>query len=76
MAYNAGVTAALVERPYAATEMFERVLNESAPPGSILKAAAARMAQLVPDAARFKSEVASLIARRRDALKLPASDQL
>ena len=75
MAYNAGVVAGLVARADAATEMFERVLGGSAPAGSALKVAATRMARLVPDAARFKSEVALTIARQREALKLPASVQ-
>ena len=75
MAYNAGVVAGLVARADAATEMFERVLGGSAPAGSALKVAAARMARLVPDAARFKKDVALTIARQREALKLPASVQ-
>ena len=76
MTYNAGVAAALADRGNAATEMFERVLRGSAPPDSMLKAAAARMVQLVSDPDRFKTEVRVLIARQRDALKLPATDQL
>lgn len=75
MAYNAGVIAALVGRTDSATKMFDRVLNGPAPPGSVLHAAAKRMAHLAADAAHFKCEVALLIERQRDALKLPALDQ-
>lgn len=76
MTYNAGVAAALADRGDAATEMFERVLRGSAPPGSALKVAAQRMGQLVPNPAHFKSEVARLIACQRQELKLPSSDQV
>ena len=75
MAYNAGVIAALVGRIDSATEMFDRVLNGQAPRGSALHATAKRMSHFATDAARFKCEVASLIERQRDALKLPALDQ-
>jgi hypothetical protein len=75
MAYNAGVIAALVGRIDSACEMFDRVLNGPAPPGSVLHATAKRMSHFAADAARFKCEVASLIERQRDALKLPALDQ-
>lgn len=76
MTYNAGVAAALAGRTDAAAEMFERVLRGSAPRSSTLKVAAKRMGQLAPDPAHFKTEVALLIARQREALKLPPSDQL
>ena len=76
MTYNAGVAAALADRGNAGSEMFERVLRGFAPPDSMLKGAAARMVQLVSDPVRFKTEVRLLIARQRDALKLPATDQL
>jgi len=75
MAYNAGVIAALVGRTDAATEMFGRVLNGPAPPSSVLHATAQRMAHLAADAGSFKAEVASLLARQRDALKLSALDR-
>ena len=75
MAYNAGVIAALVGRKDAATEMFDRVLNGPAPPGSVLHATAKRMAHLAADAANFRSELASLVARQRGELKLPTLDQ-
>ena len=76
MTYNAGVAAGLVARAGAASEMFERVLGGSAPADSDLKLTAARMAKLVPDAARFKTDVATIIARHREVLKLPPSDRL
>ena len=76
MAYNAGVIAALVGRTDAATEMFDRVLRGPAPPDSVLHATAKRMAHLTSDAAHFRREMASLVARQREALKLPALGEL
>ena len=74
--YNAGVAAGLSGRADAAAEMFGWVLDSSAPEDSSLKLAAARMARLVPDPPRFKTEVAATITRHREALKLPPSDPI
>ena len=71
MAYNAGVVAGLVGREDEAAEMFGRVLDRPASPGSVLHPAAERMATLASEPSRVRNEVASLIWRQRDALRLP-----
>lgn len=73
--YNAGMAAALVGRRKTATHMFNRVLEGPFPPGSALRAAAERMANLAADAGRFEHEVTLIISRRREALRLPALER-
>lgn len=69
--YNAGVSAALVGRRDEAREIFTRILDSPAPPGSVLHLAAERMAQLLNEPTEFREEVISLIKRQREALRLP-----
>nr|WP_294167872.1 DUF4304 domain-containing protein [uncultured Sphingomonas sp.] len=69
--YNAGMAAALVERPDEARRMFTHILASPAPPGSVLHRAAERMAQLLSRPIELREEVVSLIKRQREALRLP-----
>ena len=71
LCYDAGVAAGLVGKADVASKMFARVLDTSASQGTVLHAAAERMADLVVKPRQFKEEVVSLIAFQRDALKLP-----
>ncbi len=73
--YNAGVAAALVGRTDTAIEMFGRVLNGFAMPGSVLRLKAEQMAQLAMDAVQFKHEVYALVSQHRSELKLGALKQ-
>jgi hypothetical protein len=68
--YNAGVAAALVGRSHHAAEMFARILNSPAPPGSLLHPAAERMSRLVTKPLSLRQEVITLIERQRQALRL------
>lgn len=68
--YNAGVAAALVGRLGDAMGLFTRILDSPMPPGSVLHPAAERMTQLLSDPIKLREEVASLIERQREALRL------
>jgi hypothetical protein len=72
--YNAGIASALVGRTDDASEMFAAVLNRTAPPGSIVHAAAERMAPFAVEPAELKREVSLLIAHQRQILRLPVLD--
>ena len=71
MAFHAGIAAGLVGLADDATEMFGRILDSPAPPGSMLHLAAERMAGLLPERLRLQTEVISIMARQRNALPLP-----
>ena len=70
--YNAGVVAGLDGRRDDAVEMFGRIQSSAAPPGSVLHPAADHMAKLAAEPSGMRREVSLLIARRREALRLPA----
>lgn len=72
--YHAGVASALVGRSADASEMFASILDRPAPPGSIVHPATERMARLVFEPLEMKREVSLLIARQREALRLPVLD--
>lgn len=74
MTYNAGVAAALAGRGDEAAEMFSRNLRSSDREPDLLTRTAARMARLADDPSAFCGEVAALIARQREVLRLPALD--
>jgi hypothetical protein len=69
--YNAGVAAALVGRSAEAREMFTRILDSSAPPGSVLHSAAECMARRLSNPIQLRDDVWVLIERRREELRLP-----
>ena len=69
--YHAGVASGLVGRSTDAVEMFASILATPAPPASHLHSAAERMARIASEPLALQREVASLIARQREALKLP-----
>jgi hypothetical protein len=73
-AYNAGVVAGLVGRTGDAIEMFGRIQSSPAPPSSVVHLAADHMAKLAAEPSGMRREVSSLIARRREELRLPALD--
>ncbi|MDO9487335.1 MAG: hypothetical protein Q7J32_03100 [Sphingomonadaceae bacterium] len=70
-AYHAGTAAGLAGLSEDAEEMFSRVLDSSAAPGTVLQIAAERMARLARDPLALRREVALMIAHQRDALRLP-----
>jgi hypothetical protein len=72
--YHAGIVSALVGQSADASEMFTAILDRPAPSGSIVHAAAERMAQLILEPHDFKREVSSLITRQREALRLSPLD--
>ena len=74
MAYNAGVAAGLAGCNDNAAEMFGRVLNSVGDPTSVLHLKAKRMSNLTSDAAKFRQEATSTIARQREALRLSPWD--
>ena len=71
--YHAGVAAGVAGRPEAAAELFRRVC-ENPVYAEILHLPAGRMAELLPDPAAFRREVAGLVERQRAALKLSPLD--
>jgi len=76
MTYHAGVASGLAGRGREAAEMFARIRDSEAPPGSILHPAAERMAQLAYDPLELKRAVLCLIETQREALRLPPRDQV
>jgi hypothetical protein len=71
-AYHAGVAAGLVGRTDDAMEMFESLLDGPADPASVLHKAAERMSKVASDPAQLRRDVVSIIAHRRDTLRLPS----
>ena len=71
ISYDAGVASGLVGRSTDAADMFASILATPAAPASLLHSAAERMARIASEPQALRREVASLIARQRQALKLP-----
>jgi hypothetical protein len=76
MAYYAGVAAALAGRGDDAAEMFGLVLRSSGGEPNVLGRMARHMARLANQPSAIRDEIAALVARQREALRLPPSDCL
>lgn len=72
MAHHAGIAAGLIGLTSEAHDMFSRVIDGNAPPGSLLMQASVAMAKLLDCPQGFRDKVMSLIVQHRAALRLPA----
>lgn len=69
--YHAGIAAGLTGRLEKSAEMLRRIASIPPPPNSLLHSSAERMAKLISQPPAFRQEVALLVERQRNSLKLP-----
>lgn len=74
-ALHAGIAAGLASKPGAALAMFDAILANPAPPGSVLHPMAEKMSELLDDDRAFRGYVVGVINGQRQKLKLPPFDE-
>lgn len=70
-AFHAGIAAALAGRSSIARMMFDAILAEPPPPGSVLHPMAQSMSDLLGDDEAFRRRIVAVIDGQREKLKLP-----